>query len=187
MLSMHTLTIPALDIQQRFESTRSGRLAITGLVLAIIAGVVAANLPFGAVQLRASRLTRPYVNALGLDQRWRMFAPIPRNEVLYLEARVRFADGRISIWRPPTDGPLVGAYRDYHWRKLVEHAVPSGDTWPALWRPVARYAARQVSTQGAAPVSVTLVKRSADILPPSRGGGLTPFREQAYYTLRLKP
>jgi hypothetical protein len=156
-------------------------------VVAVVAAIAVANLPAGAVQHHAAQLTRPYVNALGIDQKWRMFAPIPRNEVLYLEARVRHADGRVSVWRPPTDGPLVGAYRDYHWRKLVEHVVPSGDVWPQLWEPVARYAARREAGSGAPAVSVTLVKRSADILPPDRGGGLTGFHEQAYYTLRLEP
>ena len=184
---MRTLASPDAGLQQRLESTRVGRVAITGLVIALLAGIAVANLPAGAAQRGSSRITQPYVNALGLDQKWRMFAPIPRNEVEYLEARVVHADGRVSVWRPPTDGPLVGAYRDYRWRKLVEHAVPSGDTWPALWRPIARYAARQEARDGSPAVSVTLVKRSADILPPDRGGGLTAFQERPYYTLRLKP
>ena len=180
---MRVLTTTGLDLQHRVEGTPAGRLAISVFVAAVVAAIAISNLPTGAAQQRAARVTAPFGNALGLDQRWRMFAPIPRSEVLYLEARVRHADGTTTVWRPPTDGPLVGAYRDYHWRKFVEHAVPNGDTWPRLWPAVARYAARQ---EGDRPVSVTLVKRSADVLPPDRGGGLTPFREQPYYTLTLK-
>jgi hypothetical protein len=180
---VRALTNTGLDLQDRFEASRAGRLLISLFVTAVVVAVVVANLPTGAAQRRAARATAPLTNALGLDQRWRMFAPVPRNEVLYLEARVRHADGTVSTWRPPTDGPLVGAYRDYHWRKLVEHAVPGSDAWPRLWPGVARYAARQ---EGGRPVSVTLVKRSADVLPPDRGGDLTPFRDQPYYTLRLR-
>jgi hypothetical protein len=160
-------------------------MAISGLVVALVAAIAVANLPQGSAQRHAARIIQPYVNALGLSQKWSMFAPTPRNEVLYLEARVTRADGTTSVWRPPTNGPLLGAYRDYHWRKLVEHVVPSSDTWPVLWRPVALYAAREEGRRGAAPVSVTLVKRSADILPPDRGAGLAPFRDQPYYTLKL--
>jgi hypothetical protein len=180
---VRALTNTGLDLQNRIEGTRAGRFAISAFVAAVVVAIAVSNLPTGAAQERAARLTQPFSNALGLDQRWRMFAPIPRNEVLYLEARVRHADGSVTVWRPPADGPLVGAYRDYHWRKLVEHAVPSGDAWPRLWPAIARYAARQ---EGGRAVSVTLVKRSADVLPPDRGGGLTPFREQPYYTLRLR-
>jgi hypothetical protein len=180
---VRALSNTGLDLQHRFEASRIGRPAISAFVVAVVATVAVANFPMGAAQRRAAEVTQPFANALGLDQRWRMFAPIPRNEVLYLEARVRHADGTTTVWRPPTEGPLVGAYRDYRWRKLVEHAVPGGDTWPRLWPALARYAARR---EGARPVSVTLVKRSADVLPPTRGGGLTPFREQPYYTLRLK-
>jgi hypothetical protein len=184
---VRALTNPGLDLQYRVESTRAGRLAISAFVVAVLATVAVANFPAGAVHQRGAQVTQPFANALGLDQKWRMFAPIPRNEVIYLEARVRRADGTVSVWRPPTNGPLVGAYRDYHWRKLVEHAVPGGDAWPGLWRPIALYAAREEAVHGSAPVSVTLVKRSADILPPDRGGGLTPFREQPYLTVGVSP
>ena len=180
---MRALTNTGLDLQHRFESTRAGRLAISVFVVAVLAGIAISNLPAGALQRSGGRLTRPYVDALGLDQNWRMFAPIPRNEVLYLEARVRHAGGRVSVWHPPKDDPLVGAYRDYRWRKLVEHAVPGGGIWPRLLPAIARYAAGQ---EGADAVSVTLVQRSADVLPPDRGGGLTAFRDQPYYTLRLR-
>jgi hypothetical protein len=179
---VRALTNTGLDLQHRVEGTRAGRLVISAFVVVVLAGIAFSNLPDGALQRSGARLTQPYVDALGLDQKWRMFAPIPRNEVLYLEARVRHAGGRVSVWRPPKEDPLVGAYRDYRWRKLVEHAVPAGGVWPRLLPAIAHYAARQ---EGDHPVSVTLVQRSADVLPPDRGGGLTPFSQQPYYTLRV--
>jgi hypothetical protein len=111
----------------------------------------------------------------------------PRTEIVYLEARVEHADGSLTTWRPPTGEPLLAGYRDTHWRKYVEHAVPRGnpETWPALWEPLARYAAAQ-SDDASPPVAVTLVKRSALTLPPGAGPNQTPFREEAYYTLELR-
>jgi hypothetical protein len=177
-------------LQQRLESSRAGRWLISAFLVATVGAIVVTNLPAGAVQRRLAPVTQPYLNATGLDQSWNMFAPDPRTEILYLEARVVHADGRVTIWRPPTGGPLLGSYRDSHWRKFVEHAVvrPGNSFgWPQLWRPLALYVASQEADDGSPPVSVTLVKRSAFVLPP--GGNApdhTPFREEPYYTLRLR-
>ena len=103
------------------------------------------------------------MNTTGLDQRWSMFT-YPRRDILYLEARVVYADGRVTTWRPPVDAGLLSGYRAAHWRKLVEHAVGgagNADSWAQLWEPLARYVASEEAHDGAAPVSVTLVKRTA--------------------------
>ena len=180
-----------MDLQQRLESSRSGRWVISAFLVLTLGGILIANLPDGAVQRRLAKVTAPYMNATGLDQRWSMFAPDPRTEILYLEARVVHADGRVTMWHPPVDdGALLGAYRDYHWRKFVEHAVlrtGSPDAWPQLWEPLARYIAAQEADDGVQPVSVTLVKRSAFILPPDGSmPGRTPYKAYDYYTLRLR-
>jgi hypothetical protein len=179
-----------MGAQERLESSRAGRWLISTFLLVTVAGIVIANLPAGTVQRRLAKVTQPYMNVTGLDQRWDMFAPYPRTEILYLEARVVHADGRVTTWRPPADGALLGAYRDSHWRKFVEHAVVrpgNPDAWPQLWEPLARYIASQETDDGVLPVSVTLVKRSASILPPDGTmPGRTPFRDEDYYTLRLR-
>jgi hypothetical protein len=179
-----------MDFQERLESSRVGRRLISTVLVVIVAGILIANLPEGAVQRRLAKVTEPYMNATGLDQRWSMFAPYPRTEILYLEARVVHADGKVTMWHPPADGALLGAYRDYHWRKFVEHAVirpGSPDEWPQLWEPLARYIASQEADDGAPPVSVTLVKRNAFLLPPDGSmPGRTPYKEQDFYTLRLR-
>jgi len=178
-------------LQERLESSRAGRWLLSAFLVVTVGGILIANLPAGAAQRRLAKITQPYMNVTGLDQRWNMFAPYPRTEILYLEARVVHADGRVTMWHPPTDdGALLGAYRDYHWRKFVEHAVirpGNADEWPQLWEPLARYVASQEAHDGAPPVSVTLVKRSAFILPPDGSlPGRTSFQEQDYYTLRLR-
>jgi hypothetical protein len=178
------------DIQHRIETSRAGRFFVSIFLLVTVSAVVIENLPAGAVAQHAGSVVQPYLNATGLDQKWNMFAPNPRTEILYLQARILHADGRVTTWAPPHDGPLLGAYRNAHWNKFVEHAVirpGDPDGWPQLWRPLALYIASLDSGDRSPPVSVTLIKRSAYLLPP--GGDTpdhTPFREQPYYTLRLR-
>ena len=178
------------DIQRRIETSRAGRFIISIFLLVTVSAVVIENLPAGAVAQHAGSVAQPYLNAAGLDQKWDMFAPNPRTEILYLQARILHADGRVTTWAPPHDGPLLGAYRDAHWNKYVEHAVirpGDPDGWRQLWRPLALYVASLNTGDRSPAVRVTLVKRSAFLLPP--GGNTpdhTPFREQAYYTLRLR-
>ncbi len=177
-----------MSLQERLESSRTGRAFISVLLVVIVAGIVIANLPAGAVQRRLAAVTRPYMNATGLDQHWGMFTT-PRRDILYLEARVVHADGQVTTWRPPADGLVLGGYRDAHWRKLVEHAAgrpDNADTWPQLWEPLARYVASQAAHDGARPVRVTLVKRTAfELAPDGTLPGRTPFETRDFYTLRL--
>jgi hypothetical protein len=176
------------SFQERLESSRAGHWCISAIVVVIVAGIVIANLPAGTVQRRLASTTQPFMNATGLDQHWGMFT-YPRRDILYLEARVVYADGRVTTWTPPVEAGLLSGYRAAHWRKLVEHAIDrpgNGDSWPQLWEPLARYIASEETRDGAAPVSVTLVKRTAMTLPPDGSlPGRTPFSEQDYYTLRL--
>jgi hypothetical protein len=180
----------ALEWQERLERSRAGRWLISVFLVVTVVGVVVTNLPAVGVQRRLAAVTQPFMVATGLDQAWNMFAPYPRRETLYLEARVLHADGRVTMWRPPSDGPLLGAYRDAHWIKFAEHATlrphdPGG--WPQLWRPLALYIASQQAHDGTPAVSVTLITRSAVNLPPNGSEpGRTPFTDQPYYTLRLR-
>ena len=51
-----------------------------------------------------------------------MFAPRPRQAGIRIEAVVDWSDGTRTVWVPPSGDPLLGAYRDYRWRKWTEHA-----------------------------------------------------------------
>jgi hypothetical protein len=176
------------QLQERFEGSRGGRAAINLFVLVTLVAIVVSNLPRSSFQRRAYSIAQPYLNYTGTDQRWTIFAPFPRSDVFFLEARVIRANGTISIWRPPTHSRLVGAYRDERWLKLVEHTVlrSDADGWPLLWPTVARYAARQVASHGSRPVVVELIRREAQELPPGKGPPyLTPFVDTMYYSLQV--
>jgi hypothetical protein len=181
--------MPRAGLQERIESARGGRLLVSTFVVSVVAGMAVLNLPDGAFGERAAKVAAPYVNALGVGQSWTMFAPYPRSEVLYLEARATHADGSVSTWRPPSRGALIGGYSDSHWRKYVEHAAirheSNPDGWRRLWEPLARYVAREHGRDGSPVTSVTLVKRSGPIPPPgTTGPRRAPLRDEAYYTLR---
>ncbi len=166
-------------------------LVITAFIVVVLASIAVSNMPDGRAYSAAYSVAEPLLVATGLDQRWRIFAPNPRSEILYLEARVVRADGSVSTWRPPTSNPLIGSYRDSHWRKFVEHAVLQPDGrfgygWPYLWRTIALYVARLEGQHGSRPVSVTLIRRTATEIPPGKGPPyLTPFHSTPYYTLAL--
>lgn len=179
-------------LQERIEATRAGRAAITAFVVAALAGLLTTVLPEGALGPRASSVALPYLRATGLDNRWTMFAPDPPRLVIDVEARLRDADGRVSTWRPPYGGPALAAYRDYRWRKLMEMAVWWGpevatDSWrERLWHSIALYAAGEKRRQGRRPVAVTLVRRSARLLPPdSRLPARAAAAEREFFKLVL--
>jgi hypothetical protein len=168
-------------LQERFESTAAGRAAISAFIAVSLVFVAAVNLPRSS--LRHDLLTpgQPYLNALGLDQRWDVFAPEPRKQVIDLVARVTFADGSQASWHLPYRGALIGAYSDYRWRKWLENEIPDADR--RLWRPMALFAARHVAAGGRRPVRVTLVRRWYDLRPPGTKPDRGPWKSFAYYTV----
>ena len=109
--------------------------------------MVVTNLPESLLRRKLSKVADPYLKATGLDQNWRIFAPNPRQTSLRLEARVRYDDGSVVVWRPPAGGDLVGAYWDYRWRKWLENVTVDPER-EALWRPAAMFAARQLRRAG---------------------------------------
>ena len=176
--------------QRRLEESRAGRLALSTFVIVTVTCMVVANLPDKYVPVRrASSVTHHLVDAVGLQQVWRVFSP-PRNEVLALEALVTFDDGSETTWYPPRSNVLVGVYHDYHWQKYMEHAALRGndDGWPRLWEPLARYVAGVERRGGRTPVRVTLITRRTLNLPLGNGGpNRGPEQVVEYFTLDVEP
>jgi hypothetical protein len=170
-------------LQERFESTPAGRVVISIFVVVTLAFVVATSLPRSSLRHRVLVPGQPYLNALGLDQRWNVFAPEPRKQVIDLVSRVTFSDGSQTEWRLPRRAALVGAYSDYRWRKWLENAI--ADAHRELWRPQALWIARNASSHGRQPVRVALVRRFYDLFPPGTGPDRGPWKEFTYYTLDL--
>ena len=119
----------------------------------------------------------------GLDQAWSMFAPEPLQHEVVLEAEVRFADGGRTLWRPPQRG-AVAAPVGYRLEMWTSRLVRDADS--QLWRPAARWIARQHASGGRRPVGVTLRRRWRPVSRPGREGEPRIWSEFDFYTLDLR-
>jgi len=152
-----------VNVQQRLETSRAGRVLLSAGIAALLACMVVQNLPASSLRNAADPATSRALAAVGADQQWNMFAPDPRSVSIALEARVDFRGGGATTWRPPKGGALIGQYWDYHWQKYVEHATfDTGPDADRLRDGLARFAARQVAAGGREPAAVTLVSVQRD-------------------------
>lgn len=168
---------------ERFEASQAGRALLSVLLVAVLASVVVVNLPDSKLRMKASKAADPLVNALGLTQNWNVFAPDPRRQSIGLEARVTFADGSRTIWRPYEGGDLVASYRDYRWGKYVENVRQ--DRNRRLWPGLAAWVARRAEDDEDRKVTrVVLIRRWRDVLPPGAGSSQGPSHSYLFYTWR---
>lgn len=124
---------------------------------------------------RVDAFVGPYLRAVGLSQRWAMFAPNPPQANPIITARVRLADGTIRTSMIP---PLEGSghlersqkwrYRRWCWDLVLRDQ-------PAAWADAARWA---VLTHGTDPantaMSVEVTCRMVPIPPPGGRAGAGP-------------
>jgi hypothetical protein len=171
-------------LQERLESSDFGRGLINAFIVITLLAIVAVNLPNSAIRRDALRPGQPYLDALGLDQSWALFAPDPRRSVIDLQAMITFDDGSTAIWRFPHDGPLIGGYRDYRWRKWAENTINDRNA-NLLWRPAALWAAARVNRGGRREMSVTLIRRYYNLNPPGATPSHGPWTSQGFFILRL--
>ena len=94
-------------------------------------------------------------------------------------ARVRYADGARKPSRLPAAAASSAATGI-----TGGGSGPSGRPWTRhsqLWQPAAAWFARRARAQGREPVSVTLVRRWRELLPPGPGPSRGEWR-YAFYT-----
>lgn len=178
--------LPVRSLQERFESGRLGRVAISVFVAATLAAIAIVNLPASRFQRRLLKADTPYVNALGLDQAWGVFAPDGRQSVIVLDATVRYTDGSTVAWRLPEAGRLLGQFWDYRWRKWAENLIMTTVNAPDIWRPAALWIARQETRPGKQPAQVTLAARLYDLRAPGGRTDHGPWRRTQLYTVRFQ-
>jgi hypothetical protein len=173
-------------LQERLEARPTGRLLISAFLVATLAALCVTNLPESRLRREAMKPAGPFLRATGLDQDWRVFAPDPRQTSLRLEARIRYEDGRVATWRPPSGGDVAGAYWDYRWRKWLENAIQDANR-KVLWKPAALFAANEMEGSGRVPTTVTLIRRWQDLRPPGvPGADAKSWQRYAFYTLALR-
>jgi len=163
-------------------SAESGRrrVLITVFLVATVAAILVQNMPDSVIKSGLMVPAQPYLNLTGLDQNWSIFSPNPRQQTVYVIARVEHADGSVAVHPIPTGiGP--SAYWGYRWQKYEESlSDPTGGR--ALWRPYAEWVVNQDQQEGGRPVRVTLVRRASDNLPPGPQPDALPFVDREFYT-----
>jgi hypothetical protein len=174
-----------VSIQDRIERSPFGRGMLSTLIVFTLVAVATVNLPNSYLRTKVLQGTGPYLNATGLDQNWLLFAPNPRGYSLAISALVSFADGRVEVWKPPLNGPLVGAYRDYRWRKWEENIANPANA-SVLYRPAALWAAAHVPRAGRV-TKVRLIEHFAAINPPGTSPSSGPEQKKTLYILKLRP
>ena len=145
-----------------FAGTRVGRVLL-GAVLAFLSfTLVVWDLPDSEVRSEIRPALRPVVNAAAFDQSWSIFAPNPTTVSLAVEADVYLGDGEVIRYKFPHGDDVVGAYREYRWRKW-ERRVRL-DRNDHLWEPTAEWVAAQFRDEHVA--KVVLVRRFSDTPEP---------------------
>ena len=175
--------MPRPSLQQRFEESAFGRGILSTLIVITLVAIVAINLPQSQLRQDLLRPGQPYLNAIGLDQNWALFAPDPRRVVIDVFADVTFASGQRAVWRFPHDGALIGDYRDYRWRKWEENLIAPANA--ILWRPAALWAASSEARPGDIPKSVAIVEHFANLEPPGVTPSTAPTQTRIVYVLHI--
>lgn len=165
------------------EASAGGRAMISVVITAALAAIVIGSLPESALRRALVTHAGPALDAVGIQQRWDLFAPDPRRVSIDLGAHISYADGRVETWRLPRRGPLLGAYSDYRWRKLAERVIVGGGD-EALAQDVARWLARRRSARR--PRQVQLFARYARLAPPGSAVAVRPgYVQRTLVSLRL--
>jgi hypothetical protein len=172
-------------LQERIENDQIGRAVITGLIIFILATLLASNLPDSPFQSWLDQLVSPVRDGVGLDQAWGVFAPDPRSTVYGLEANIRYDDGSTQVWTWHKGDPFISEYRDYHWQKWAEQARL--DDQSDLWRPLAVWLARTHDSAHRHPTDITLVRLWTDLNPPGTHPTHGQWNRFVFFTLQVSP
>lgn len=100
-----------------WNDSKLGRSLLSILVFAFAAGMIVYNIPDGPVREDIRDGLAAPVNMFGMNQGWEVFAPNPPRTHVVMTARITFDDGSETTFGFPEGEPILGAYREYRWRK----------------------------------------------------------------------
>jgi len=146
------------DLHSQMVASRVGRW-VTGVILAIGAvWIVLPNMPASPMRDRVDAVWAPAIE-IGLVQDWAVFSPNPRSQSLDVRAELELESGEVVVWDVPEFDPVVGAFRQYRWKKWQERVRL--DARPDLWGPAVDWLRREYPDA----VRVTLIRRWIDHEP----------------------
>ncbi|MBS1994132.1 MAG: hypothetical protein JSS83_26660 [Cyanobacteria bacterium SZAS LIN-3] len=133
-----------------------------------------------------------YYHYMGLDQDFGVFAPGPRNSNPHMVALITFKDGTTKLWMNPRMERLDHFTRmqKERYRKFFDDNMASA-IYASLWPDINAYLARVNNDDpDNPPVSVTLIKYTALVLPPEDGlkkKNEPHFIKETLQTYRVRP
>lgn len=169
------------DVQERLESSTRGRVLISIVIVMLLGTVLIINMPDSITKRALLHAAAPVANVVGLDQGWAVYAPSPRRESAYLEARVLERDGTTTKYPVPMSLGIA-EYWDYRWQRYGDSMLNGPDNTPR-WAPYARWVADQDRAAGHSPTVVTLVNISAVSQAPDAPTPRAPWTEHPFFSL----
>lgn len=143
---------------------RVGQILLSAFLAFLVFTLIVWNLPKSEVRDQIRPSLRPFVNSAAIDQSWAVFAPNPTTVSLAVEADVYLADGSREHFKFPHGDDLIGAYREYRWRKWERRVrLDSNDH---MWKRTAEWVAAQYDADVE---RVVLVRFFSDTPEPGSG------------------
>lgn len=152
-------------VQRRAGALNSSgirEIAVSAMIVVILAIGVVWNLPDAAITRAASPLLLPIALPLGLDQNWSMYAPDPPQRQESVEVHIAMADGSDKVWTPPRLNPVFGVAFSHRWRGFKERLV----TQPQIRPDFVRWVVRDLTGPDDRPVHVEMLLRTEELPPP---------------------
>jgi len=157
-----------------------GRAVLSVFLVLTLAAVISSVMPESTLRDDLNGVALPYLVATGLDQRWGVFAPNPRQDTTFVSARVVQADGTVTVY-PLPGGTGLSEYWDYRWLKYGEWmwTLRAASTERATY---ARWIVERDRAAGGHPVRVILMRHTRDSKPPGPGPDYGPWTDVTFYS-----
>jgi hypothetical protein len=169
------------DLQERLERTTRGRALLSLVIIVLLGTVLIVTMPDSITKRALLHAAAPVANVVGLDQGWAVYAPSPRRESTYLEARVLERDGTTTTYPVPMPHGIA-EYWDYRWQRYADTVLNGPDNTPR-WEPYAQWVAGKDRAAGHSPTVVTLVNISAVSQAPDAPNPRTPWAEHPFFSM----
>ncbi|WNG92375.1 hypothetical protein [Mycobacterium sp. ITM-2016-00318] len=159
-------------LQQRFEDSQIGQVAISGLVIAVVLIGAVWNFPASEIQRTLVPILRPVAFGTGLEQGWGVFTPEPQSTLDTIEVRVAMTDGQTRVWIIREDATGID-FVAYRWRKLKDNVLRDKE----VRRLIAHWVMRKTTKPTEHAANVEIILRSEKLPPPgNRGPGETTVK-----------
>jgi hypothetical protein len=150
-------------LQQRFEESRLGRRVISGIIVVILGTQVVWSMPDSPIRRGLMPVVEP-VNAIGVNERWSLYAPRVSSRIEELEVDVTMADGSSRIWKHSPNPRLEKIFLPDRWELMAATALRQQDGRIEF----ARWVVDRVTGPSDRPVKVVMMFHFKVLAPPGQ-------------------